>query len=60
MNTDTAVAPIDPEILSRMPESFQLFYQIQQEAAEEVRQILENVKTGKTTIEEEKLKRGIK
>jgi vacuolar-type H+-ATPase subunit E/Vma4 len=43
-----------------MPESFQLFYQIQQEAAEEVRQILENVKAGKTTIEEEKLKRGIK
>jgi vacuolar-type H+-ATPase subunit E/Vma4 len=43
-----------------MPESFQLFYQIQQEAEEEVRQIIENVKAGKTTIEAEKLKRGIK
>ena len=43
-----------------MPQSFQLFYQIQQEALAEVRQILEDVKTGKTTIEAEKLKRGIK
>jgi hypothetical protein len=50
---------IDPDILSRMPKSFQLFYQIQQEAASEVQEILENVKSGKTTIEAEKRKRGI-
>lgn len=60
MNADVIATPIDPEILSRMPQSFQLFYQIQQEAMAEVRQILEDVKTGKTTIEAEKLKRGIK
>ncbi len=60
MHKDTAVAPIDPEILSRMPESLQLFHRIRQEAVEEVLQIIENVKAGKTTIEAEKLKRGIK
>ncbi len=50
---------IDPEILSRMPKSFQLFYEIQQEAVAEVKQILEDVEAGKTTLEEEKRKRGI-
>jgi hypothetical protein len=43
-----------------MPKSFQIFYQIQQEAAAEVQKILEDVKTGKTTLECEKQKRGIK
>ncbi|MCQ1534983.1 hypothetical protein FTO70_04625 [Methanosarcina sp. KYL-1] len=44
---------VDPEILAHLPKSFQMFYSIQKEAVDEVKKILENVRAGNTTIENE-------
>ncbi|WP_048179936.1 hypothetical protein [Methanosarcina sp. MTP4] len=57
--TVESILDIDPEIMERMPKTFRLYFEIERRAQEKYQQILADVAAGKTTLEEERRKRGI-
>ena len=49
----------DMEITAHLPSSFQMMIEIQEEAQEKVKQILADIKAGRTTLEAVKRSRGL-
>ena len=47
------------EITAHLPSSFQMMIEIQEEAQEKVKQILADIKAGRTTLEAVKRSRGL-
>ncbi len=50
---------MDPGILAQLPRTAKLFYEVEQAAQAEYARIMADIATGKTTLEEERRKRGI-
>jgi hypothetical protein len=56
---DKNLLNLDPETVAHLPRSFQLMIEIERRAQEKVDSIIQDIQSGKTTLEEVKRTRGL-